>query len=102
MANDPEARSTGSSAVIIAVVALVLIVGLAFVLLNRGGEVADTTVINNPVPSIVDRPGPVPVPGSTTVVTPPAVTPPAVTPPAVTPPASGSSQSTPSGGKGSP
>ena len=74
MANDPEARSTGSSAVVIAVVALVLIVGLAFVFLNRGGEVADTTVINNPVPSVVDRAVPVPVPGSTTVITPPATT----------------------------
>jgi hypothetical protein len=66
MATDPEARSSGSSAVIIAVVALILIVGLAFVVMNRGAETTgDTTVVNNPPATVVNPPA--------TVVNPPDV-----------------------------
>jgi hypothetical protein len=75
MATDPEARSSGNSAVVIAVVALVLIVGLAFLFFNRGAGPDDTTIVNNPAPSVnteTTKEVPVPVPGNTTIVTPPA------------------------------
>lgn len=78
MANDPEARASGSSAIIIAVVALILIAGVAFMLMNRGE--APDTVINNPAPSapsttVVEKETIKEVPGpGTTVVVPPATT----------------------------
>ena len=58
MATDPEARASGSSAAIIAVVALILIVGLAFVMMNRGGDapIGDTTVVNTPPSTVVNPP----------------------------------------------
>ena len=74
MSNDPEARASGNSAVVIALVALVLIAGVAFMLFNQGNAPTDTTVVNNPAPAVTEttREVPVPVPGNTTIVTPPA------------------------------
>ena len=57
MATDPEARATGSSAMMIGIIVLVLLVGIAvaYFSMNRSPDVAvapnggsDTTVINNP------------------------------------------------------
>lgn len=63
MANDTEARATGSSAMIIGVVALVLIVGLAAVFFMRGDNadtVGDTTIVNPPSTTIVEPPASAP------------------------------------------
>jgi hypothetical protein len=64
MATDPEARSSSNSAVLIAVVALILIIGLAFVFLNRGNspDVVSNTIVNNPAPPTVVNPPPVATP----------------------------------------
>ena len=57
MATSPEARATGSSAMMIGIIVLVLVVGIAvaYFSMNRSPDVAvvpnggsDTTIINNP------------------------------------------------------
>ena len=49
MATDPEARASSNSGVLIAVVALVLVIGLAVAFMSmRGNEPGDTTIVNPP------------------------------------------------------
>jgi len=70
MAYDPEARETGSSAMVIAIVVLVLVVGAAIAYFaTRGGDVDDVDVVSGPSTTIVketEKAVPVPVPGGST------------------------------------
>lgn len=86
MAYDPEARASGTSAVVIGLVALVLVVGAVWFYAQRPADVVtheNTTYVDR---SLAPAPASPPV-----VVNPPASSPPAVV---VSPPASGSSSST--------
>jgi hypothetical protein len=93
MATDVQARDTGSSALVIGILALVLIAGAVWFFGMR--PAAEVPVASGPTTTIVEQPAPAP---PTTIVQPPAPASPPTT--VVVPPASGGSSGS-SGGSAS-